>query len=224
MSIHKKEVKGIFLNQPSSKKSQSIRKCIVFYRECLQIYRMCCQIGNLRHQKGISLCPLLPDTTKPMSHTASFSYTISLAILALSVCSISAAGVHDLWLIPSPSNAVHVSCASHSATLEIAREELQEGWQGRKGATVVLKITQDPLIKDDGFRLDPEGVSAHTELGLLYGVYDLLRRQQTGQKLRGSYPILRINYGYSIIGITSTGRWNAGTPDAPSSGEEPAIW
>ncbi|MFC6225783.1 alpha-glucuronidase [Hymenobacter artigasi] len=91
---------------------------------------------------------------------------------------------HQLWLRPHPAAPVTVvSSGKNSALLATAKSELQQGWQGRAGATVKLTLKKDKSIKYDGFRLSPQGVEAATEAGLLYGVYELLRRQQTGQPL-----------------------------------------
>jgi alpha-glucuronidase len=62
-------------------------------------------------------------------------------------------------------------------------EELQKGWSGKTGASVVLSIKHDKAIIGDGFRLTLNGVQANTELGILYGTYEFLRRQQTGQPI-----------------------------------------
>ena len=60
-------------------------------------------------------------------------------------------------------------------------QELRQGWQGTSAATVKLAIKKDTAIKGDGFRLGQNNVLAATDLGVLYGVFELLRRQQTGQ-------------------------------------------
>ena len=49
---------------------------------------------------------------------------------------------------------------------------------------MVLTIKKDKAIKGDGFKLSSNGIQANTELGILYGVYELLRRQQTGQPIQ----------------------------------------
>src|SRR6185369_13370045 len=76
---------------------------------------------------------------------------------------------------------VTIVSAKNSATLTIAREELQQRWQGKAGATITLTIKPNKAIHDDGYRLMQSGVEANTDLGILYGVYELLRRQETGQ-------------------------------------------
>jgi alpha-glucuronidase len=89
---------------------------------------------------------------------------------------------HQLWLRPHQAAAVTVvSAAKNSVLLATAKQELTRGWQGTAGTTVTLTLAKDKAIKHDGFRLGPTSVRATTEAGLLYGVFELLRRQQTGQ-------------------------------------------
>jgi alpha-glucuronidase len=88
---------------------------------------------------------------------------------------------HQLWLRNETSALVKVVCTKNSPTCTIAKQELQDGWHGQPGASVNLSITKNKAIKTDGFRLTQNGIEATTDIGILYGVYELLRRQQTGQ-------------------------------------------
>lgn len=88
---------------------------------------------------------------------------------------------HGLWLSYGTARPVTVVCSRRSATLDVAREELQRGWQGDAGASLKLIVKKDKALKNDGFRLVENGIEASTDLGILYGVYDLLRRQRTGE-------------------------------------------
>nr|MDQ6903971.1 alpha-glucuronidase [Bacteroidota bacterium] len=76
----------------------------------------------------------------------------------------------------------NVICKTNSPTLSIAREELQQGWQGAPGASISLIIKKDKAIKEDGFKLSKNVIEATTGKGILHGVYELLRNQQTGEK------------------------------------------
>ena len=107
---------------------------------------------------------------------------ICILALFLTVLAAKADDGHELWLRKQKANPVTVVCSKQSATLEIAKQELLQGWLGKAGETVVLTIKQDKTIKGDGFKLSASSVQANTELGILYGVYELLRRQQTGQQ------------------------------------------
>ena len=79
---------------------------------------------------------------------------------------------------------VRVVCTKNTPTIAIARQELQQNWQGVANASVVLSVKPDKTIKGDGFRLSENGVQANSDLGVLYGVYELLRRQQTGEAIK----------------------------------------
>ena len=91
---------------------------------------------------------------------------------------------HNLWLRNKNSGSVNVICKKNSPTLAIAKQELEQGWQGKDQALVELTVIQDKAIIGNGFKLSSNGVQANTDLGILYGVYEILRRQQTGQDLK----------------------------------------
>ena len=91
---------------------------------------------------------------------------------------------HRLWLKGHSTSGVKVICKRQSATLDIARQELLQGWQGDEGASVQLILQNDKSVKGDGFQLNVNAIQANTDLGILYGVYEMLRRQQTGQSMQ----------------------------------------
>jgi len=73
---------------------------------------------------------------------------------------VSAEDGHELWLrkkIPVP---VNVICEKNSPTLNIAIQELQQGWQGKPAASITLTIKKDNAIKADGFKLTQNAVQA----------------------------------------------------------------
>ena len=90
---------------------------------------------------------------------------------------------HKLWLRYKNTGTVNVVCQMNSATLTIAKEELQNGWRGKDGASFALTVKQHKEIKGDGFKISKNGIQANTELGILYGVYEILRRQYTGEAI-----------------------------------------
>lgn len=92
-----------------------------------------------------------------------------------------AANGHELWLRAKNTHAVKVSSNKRSAIVNIAIKELEQGWQGKENAKITLTLNEDKSLKADGFKLSAAGIQARRELGLLYGAYELLRRQQTGQ-------------------------------------------
>ena len=118
---------------------------------------------------------------------------------------------HELWLRsdkkPVP---VKIVCLKNTPALTIAKQELQQGWQGQSDATVTLAITKNNKLKADGFRLTPNEVEASTDLGILYGVYELLRRQQTGEAVQDeisnpSYAIRILNHWDNLNGTVERG-------------------
>lgn len=110
---------------------------------------------------------------------------------------VSAENGHKLWLRNKSTAPVKVICSRNSATLDIAKQELHHGWQGKPNASVVLLIKQDPLIKEDGYRIRKDTIQANTDFGILYGVYALLRQQQTGENIM--YGISNPSYERRIL-------------------------
>ncbi|MBP1639544.1 MAG: alpha-glucuronidase [Bacteroidetes bacterium] len=109
-----------------------------------------------------------------------FSRTVVLLFLSAYMY---AENGHDLWLRNKNAVSVNVVCAKNTATIAIAKQELQQDWQGAPNASVVLTIKPDKAIKGDGFRLSQTTIQANSDYGVLYGVYELLRRQQTGEEI-----------------------------------------
>ncbi len=88
---------------------------------------------------------------------------------------------HQLWLPLRKALPVKIVCNKNSPTLEIAIRELQQGWRGKAGGTVSLILEKNKEIKGDGFKIRANSIQAGTDLGILYGVFELLRCQQSGQ-------------------------------------------
>lgn len=91
----------------------------------------------------------------------------------------------ELWLRRHAAKPVKILTASRLPLVAVAKQELEEGWTGSAGATLRLIIKKDALVKDDGFKLDSLAIQANTEAGILYGAFELLRRQQTGEPVNG---------------------------------------
>jgi alpha-glucuronidase len=85
-----------------------------------------------------------------------------------------------MWLRFGSPNDVNIVCAVKSATLSIAINELKQGWTGKHGETIILSLKKDKTLKNNGFKISGNEIHANTDLGILYGVYELLRTQQTG--------------------------------------------
>jgi alpha-glucuronidase len=107
--------------------------------------------------------------------------TVCIFLVFFVGLNIQAENGHSLWLRNKSTGQVNVVCSKSSPTLSIAVLELKQGWQGNYGAKVILTIKNDKALRNNGFRLNPDGIQANTDLGILYGVYELLRRQQTGE-------------------------------------------
>lgn len=122
---------------------------------------------------------------------------VSIFILIVVSLGVFAENGHDLWLRAKSTAPVKVDCPKKSAVLDIARQELIQGWQGKANASFSLKVKPDKQIKGDGYRLGADGIQANTDLGILYGVYDLLRRQQTGEPV--SDEIVNPSYERRIL-------------------------
>ncbi len=126
------------------------------------------------------------------------------------VASLQAQNGHQLWLRPVKAKPVNVICKQNSPALSIAKQELTDRWQGEKNATVTLTIKKDKVLKNDGFRLGKNSVQANTDIGILYGVYELLRRQQTDEPIKGeidnpSYEVRILNHWDNLNGTVERG-------------------
>ncbi|NLX26371.1 MAG: alpha-glucuronidase, partial [Lentisphaerae bacterium] len=108
----------------------------------------------------------------------------SIVVLLFAALSLRAEDGHDLWLRGSATASVNVVCEKRSPTLDIAVKELKQGWRGNAGASIQLIIESDEKVDGDGYRFVDGNILAETDKGILYGVYDLLRRQQTGEPIR----------------------------------------
>ena len=98
--------------------------------------------------------------------------SLFVACLALTA---SAEDGHQLWLRYQPVNKAQVTTDKLSPTIQIAKQELETYYNG---ASVTLKLDAK-MPNDDGYRIDGTTITARRDVGLLYGAYALLRKQQT---------------------------------------------
>ena len=142
---------------------------------------------------------------------------------------------HDLWLRDKGSGHVNIKCSGSSPTLSIAIEELKAGWQGKDNATITLLVKTDKAIRYDGFKLTPDGIQANTDAGILYGVYELLRRQQTGDPVEAmisnpSYEFRVLNHWDNPDGSIERGYagksifWRKGTDSLAVTAADKIKW
>ncbi|HZW65255.1 MAG TPA: alpha-glucuronidase, partial [Hanamia sp.] len=99
---------------------------------------------------------------------------------------------------------------NNSATLSVAKQELADRWLGDNNASVTLTIKKDKALKKVGFRLGKNSVQANTDIGILYGVYELLRRQQTSEPINNeifnpSYEVRILNHWDNLNGTVERG-------------------
>jgi len=141
----------------------------------------------------------------------------------------------ELWLRGQNAAPVNVVASGDSATLRIAVQELKQGWSGAAGASVALEIKPDKAIRGDGFKLSPSGVRANTDLGILYGVYELLRRQKTAQPIREqlsnpSYQRRILNHWDNLDGSIERGYaghsifWRSGSDPLAVTEKDKTLW
>jgi alpha-glucuronidase len=142
---------------------------------------------------------------------------------------------HDLWLRFKSAVPVNVICRKKSATLDLAIKELKMGWLGKAGVTVVLTVKQDNQIKVDGFKFSTDGVQANTDVGILYGVFELLRRQQTGEVIieetsNPSYEQRILNHWDNLNGSIERGYagrsifWHNGKDSLAVTDKDIILW
>ena len=173
-----------------------------------------------------------------MSNSSHFFYskiTICLLVFVFSIQSIQADNGHGLWLQNKSTAKVNVVCAKKSPTLLIAINELKNGWQGKEGAKVVLTIKSNNAIKGDGFKLLSNGIQANTELGILYGTYELLRRQTTTKDIKEaisnpSYQHRILNHWDNMDGSVERGYagesifWHKGVDALVVTEKDKTLW
>ena len=160
---------------------------------------------------------------------------ILCAIILIQSVFLQAEDGHNLWLRAKSTSPVNVICSKKSTTIDIAREELLKGWMGKAEASVVLTVKPDKSIKGDGFKLTLNGVQANNDLGILYGVYELLRRQQTGENIKEetinpSYERRLLDHWDNLNGTIERGYaghsifWRHGTDSLSVTEKDRVIW
>ena len=156
-------------------------------------------------------------------------------VLFLSVLETKGEDGHQLWLRRQHAHQVNVICSGNSTTLNIARQELQQGWLGKAGATFSLTIKSDTSIKDDGYKLTAEGVEANSELGILYGVFEVLHCQQSGKPVlyeisNPSYQRRLLNHWDNLDGTMERGYagnsifWRNGNDSLAVNEKDKILW
>ena len=99
---------------------------------------------------------------------------LSLLFITCLALTASAEDGHQLWLRLQPANKAKVTTEKTSATINIAKQELEKYYNGEQ---VTLKL-DNTMADDDGYRISGSTITARREAGLLYGAYALLRNAQ----------------------------------------------
>lgn len=142
---------------------------------------------------------------------------------------------HNLWLRPVKAKPVKVVGANaKSVMMGIAKKEIEQRWLGTENATVEFRIVKDPTVKVDGFKITGNAISATSESGILYGVYELLRRQQTGDLSNvisnPSYQRRILNHWDNLNGTIERGYaggsifWRTGSNEFIVTDKDKQLW
>jgi alpha-glucuronidase len=96
-----------------------------------------------------------------------------------------------------------MNLSEEKTTMAIAANEVREYWHGEQAVLFNVLDTKDEILGPEGYRLvfgkDAVAVDANTETGILYGTYDLLRRQETGKVLKEGTVTEVPAYQYRVL-------------------------
>lgn len=117
---------------------------------------------------------------------------------------------YQLWLHPKQPKSVKIVCSVYSPLLDLAKKELIENWQGNANDKISLFLKMDYELKEEGYKINNHSITARSEKGILYGVYELLRRQQTHQSTENilsnpSYQLRVLNHWDNMDGSVERG-------------------
>lgn len=160
---------------------------------------------------------------------------IWICVLAFMAFDAKADDGHNLWLRPVKAKPVKVVGANaKSVMMGIAKKEIEQRWLGDENATVEFRIVKDPTVKADGFKITGNAISATSESGILYGVYELLRRQQTGDLSNvisnPSYQRRILNHWDNLNGTIERGYaggsifWRTGSNEFIVTDRDKQLW
>lgn len=118
-----------------------------------------------------------------MTHLKCFITALLIATTATATAPLTAKADdgHNLWLRMEQKSAACVTGYTETPTAKIAADELKNYWQGKP----IHLILDKSMADDEGFAVSLNDDSSLTirarhDIGLLYGAYELLRRQQSG--------------------------------------------
>src|SRR5574344_1875193 len=88
---------------------------------------------------------------------------------------------HSLWFNSLGDQGLQLSV--EKTTSDIAKNEIENNWKGKQKIDLVVLEKSDDSLGKEGFRIGFQKksvkIEANTEIGVLYGVYHLIRLQET---------------------------------------------
>lgn len=108
---------------------------------------------------------------------------------------------HQLWFYSMDRDGMNLS--PEKTTMAIAANEIDEYWKGGQKVSFNVLESKDESLGSEGYRLtfgkDGIAIDANTETGVLYGTYDLLRRQETGKVMESGTVTEVPAYQYRVL-------------------------
>ncbi len=106
---------------------------------------------------------------------------------------------HQLWLRYQPAHKAKVTTTAQSATIDLARQELETYYPGQQ---VMLRL-DTAMPDDDGYRIDGSTITARRDVGLLYGTFALLRGEHN--ESHPAFPLRLLNHWDNLDGTIERG-------------------
>ncbi|MCW0483264.1 alpha-glucuronidase [Gaoshiqia sediminis] len=161
--------------------------------------------------------------------------SVCVFILLLIASGLKAEDGSGLWLRNNFASPVNVVGSHKSTIFNVAKQELLNNWQGKENATINLLVKKDKRIIGDGFLLSSDKIQANTDLGILYGVFELLRQQQTHQTVsekvyNPSYELRLLNHWDNLNSSVERGYagksifWRTGENGLVVTENDKRIW
>ena len=139
---------------------------------------------------------------------------ITIILTTLLCTSLSAEDGHRLWLGYTPADRATVHAPASSPTIDIAVDELHKYFQGSE-VTLKKDLALKKTLGNEGFTIQMPSsgpvVQAASDMGLLYGAYELLRRQAIGSQQQTAitqvpaFPLRLLNHWDNLDGSIERG-------------------
>ena len=139
---------------------------------------------------------------------------ITIILTTLLCTSLSAEDGHRLWLGYTPADRATVHAPASSPTIDIAVDELHKYFQGSE-VTLKKDLALKKTLGNEGFTIQMPSsgpvVQAASDMGLLYGAYELLRQQAIGSQQQTTvtqvpaFPLRLLNHWDNLDGSIERG-------------------